>query len=343
MRLRGFKIITVVLLLTLFTSIIPGCQYAEAVESYVAVIPKVLRSGSTEAVSVTLLSGQRLISGKVEVTLAREGKEIVKVKKRIHGKGIIPVNIPHVEEGEYEIWIKGDGFEDRARVRVENSFIIFVETDKPIYKPGQTAHLRVITLDAELKPVREVATLEIMDAKGIKIFRRELETDEYGMATLDLPISEEPNLGVWRITALADKGRTQLDIRVEKYVLPKYEVRVELPKEWFLASEPVKGKVLARYSFGKPVEGELEITAWRYVGEWQEYTSFSKVINGETQFELPAVGYVAGVPEARGMGNVMLEVVVKEKATGYEEKASKFNFQAWFALPVLTNHRESGQ
>jgi CD109 antigen len=264
-----------------------------------------------------------LISGKVEVALAREGKEIVKVKKRIDGKGIIPVNIPPVEEGEYEIRIKGDGFEDRARVRVENSFIIFVETDKPIYKPGQTAHLRVITLDAELKPVGEVATLEIMDAKGIKIFRRELETDEYGMATLDLPISEEPNLGVWKITALADKGRTQLDIRVEEYVLPKYEVRVELPKEWFLASEPVKGKVLARYSFGKPVQGELEITARRYVGEWQEYTSFSKVIDGETQFELPAVGYVAGVPEARGMGNVMLEVAVREKATGYEEKSSK--------------------
>jgi CD109 antigen len=264
-----------------------------------------------------------LISGKVEVALAREGKEIVKVKERINGKGIIPINIPDIEEGDYEIRIKGNGFEDSARVRVEKSFIIFVETDKPIYKPGQTAHIRVITLDAELKPVTELTTVEIMDAKGIKIFRKELETDEYGMATLELPISEEPNLGVWKIVAIADKGRTQLDIRVEEYVLPKYEVKVELPKEWFLASEAIKGKVVAQYSFGKPVEGELEIKALRYVGEWQEYTSFSKAINGETQFELPAVGYVAGVPGARGMGNVMLEVAVREKATGYEEKSSR--------------------
>ncbi len=323
MRLRGFTFIIIVLVLMLLASTIPGCRPAEAAESYVAVIPKVLRSGSDEAVSVTLLSGQRLVSGEVEVALAKAGKEIVKARDRIDGKGTIEIRIPDIEEGEYEIVIKGNGFEDRARVSVENSFLVFVETDKPIYKPGQTAHLRVITLDPELRPVSETATVGILDSKGIKLFRKEIDTDEYGMASLDFPISEEPNLGVWKITAVTDKGRNQLDIRVEEYVLPKYEVKVELPREWFLAGEPITGKVLAQYSFGKPVKGDLEIKASRYVGEWQEYAIFSKAIAGETEFELPAVGYVAGVPAARGMGNVMLEVAVREKATGYEEKSSR--------------------
>jgi CD109 antigen len=35
------------------------------------------------------------------------------------------------------------------------------------------------------------------------------------------------------------------------------------------------------------------------------------------------VGYVAGVPAQRGMGNVQLEVVVQEKSTGYEEKTTR--------------------
>ncbi len=323
MRSTRFTFIALVLILTLFAPAIPGCHPTEAAESYMAVIPKVLHSGSKEAVSLTLLKGQRLISGRVEVALSKEGKEVTKVKQRIDGKGTIEIDIPDVEEGEYNIVIKGAGFEDQAVVRVEKSFLIFVETDKPIYKPGQTMHLRVITLDAELRPVSELATVEIMDAKGIKIFRKEIDTDEYGMVTLDFPISEEPNLGVWKIAAVTDKGRTQLDVRVEEYVLPKYEVKVELPKEWFLAGEPINGKVVALYSFGRPVEGELEIKASRYVGEWQEYATFSKAIDGETEFELPAVGYVAGVPAARGMGNVMLEVAVREKATGYEEKSSK--------------------
>jgi CD109 antigen len=143
------------------------------------------------------------------------------------------------------------------------------------------------------------------------------------MATLDLPISQEPNLGVWKITAATEKESTQLDVRVEEYVLPKYEVKAQLGKEWFLVNEPIMGKIVAEYSFGKPVKGELKIKASRYVGEWEEYATFSTAIDGETEFNLPAVGYVAGVPAAGGMGNVMLDITVEEKATGYEEKTSK--------------------
>ena len=33
--------------------------------------------------------------------------------------------------------------------------------------------------------------------------------------------------------------------------------------------------------------------------------------------------YVAGVPEARGMGNVTLDITVTERSTGYEEKTRK--------------------
>ena len=32
---------------------------------------------------------------------------------------------------------------------------------------------------------------------------------------------------VWKATAKAGKRTTQLDVRVERYVLPKYEVKVE--------------------------------------------------------------------------------------------------------------------
>ena len=323
MRRKGFLAVALALILTRVASATPGCVSVEEVESYVAVVPKVLHSGSQEAISLTLFKGEKLIPGKVEVALFKGKDEILRVEERVEGKGRIEFEVPNVEEGEYEIQVKGEGFEDRAKIRIERSFLVFLETDKPIYKPGQTMSMRVITLDSELKPVNESVIVEVLDAKGIKIFRREVDTDEYGMATLDLPISREPNLGVWKITSVTEKGSTQLDVRVEKYVLPKYEVKVELPKEWFLVNEPIEGKVEAEYSFGKPVAGELEIKASRYVGEWEEYATFSKAIDGETEFQLPAVGYVAGVPAAGGMGNVMIDVTVKEKSTGYEEKSSK--------------------
>jgi len=227
------------------------CQPAQAAESYVAIVPSTLHGGSTEAVSLSLFSGDRLIPGRVEVALLKDEEVIARASDNVNGKGTIELDIPDIEDGEYEIMVKGNGFEDKAAVRVEKSQLLFLESDKPIYKPGQTIQMRVVTLDSELRPVRESVVVEVLDGKGIKVFRCEVETDEYGMASLSLPLSSEPNLGTWKIKAAAGEAETQLDVRVEKYVLPKYEVRAELPKEWFLVNEPIVGSVKAEYSFGR--------------------------------------------------------------------------------------------
>jgi len=324
MRSKAFISVVVLFIAALLGSMLPGCaSTARAVESYVAVAPSVLQAGSWESVSLTLFGEGGLASGDVEVALLKDGEEVAKASGRISGKGTVDLQVPVVEEGTYDLRVKGDGFEDQAQVRVESNSLIFVETDKPIYKPGQTIQMRTLTLDPELKPVSAPVTVEVLDAKGIKVFRSEVTTDDYGMASLDLPLSEEPNLGVWKITAESDGADTELDVRVEEYVLPKYEVTVDLPRDWFLVTDPIVGSVTAEYSFGKPVSGQLVVKASRYVGEWEEYTTFTTQIDGSADFELPAVGYVAGVPAAGGLGNVMLEVSVVEDATGYTESTSE--------------------
>ena len=317
MKSKEFIAMVFVLILALFIPVLPGCgEVAQAAENYVAVVPKVLHAGGQEAISLALFDGTKLTSGRVDVALYKDGDKVLQVSKEIKGKGTIEFQVPAVAEGQYELRVTGAGINDKANVSVEKSSLIFLETDKPIYKPGQNIEMRVMTLDPDLKPVSQAVTVEVLDAKGIKIFRSETTTDEYGMATLELPISQEPNLGTWKITAKSANDDTEIDVRVEEYVLPKYEVKAELPKDWFLASEPIQGSVSAEYSFGKPVEGELVITAKRYVGQWEQYATLSKSIDGKTDFELPAVGYVAGVPAAGGMGNVMLDITVKETSTG---------------------------
>ncbi|MBI2868839.1 MAG: alpha-2-macroglobulin [Chloroflexi bacterium] len=318
-----YKIGVVVLAVTLLFSIMPACAPALAADAYTAVVPSVLPAGSRQMVPVALLNAGRPASGRVELSLLNEDRAVATVVERINGSGSITFDVPDVAEGEYTVRLKGEGFASEARVRVENSFLVFLETDKPIYKPGQTIHIRLLALDAELKPRSEPAIIEVMDAKGIKVFRKELTTDDYGMAKLDLPLSAEPNLGVWKINASTSRSKTQLDFRVEEYVLPKYEIKVELPKDWFLVNETIKGSVAAEYSFGKPVKGTLEVKASRYVGKWEVYSTFAKDIDGAAEFSIPAAGYVAGVPAAGGLGNVTLDFTVTESATGYEEKTSQ--------------------
>ncbi len=296
-----------------------------APDSFVAVVPRTLRRGYTERVSISLFNGDRAASGNVRLTLLDAGASVGAVDASVDGSANVELPVPQLEPGRYEIEVQVEDVLEsrRASVEIEDGVLLFVETDKPIYKPGQTVHVRLMTLDALLKPWPSAATIEVQDAKGIKVFKKEVSTDEYGMATVDLPLSTEPNLGVWKLTVIAGDQKTQLDVRVEEYVLPKYEVAVDTGRDWLLASDPIKGTVSGEYSFGKPVVGEVEIVASRYVGQWEEYARFQGPIDGETTFDLPPVGFVAGVPQAGGQGNVTLDVTIREKGTGYEEKTSK--------------------
>ena len=331
------------------TSVVPTAVPARAVrpaprvevvpglppDSFVAVVPKALRAGYTERVSVALFNGDRPVSGDVRLTLLDQGAAVGSVAAKVDGAANLDIGVPKVQPGEYQVQVQVQGVPETrsASVQVEDGVLLFVETDKPIYKPGQTVHVRLMTLDALLKPWPAAAVVEVQDAKGIKVFKREVRTDDYGMTTVDLPLSTEPNLGVWKLTATSGDRKTQLDVRVEEYVLPKYEVDVATEREWVLANEPIRGVLSGEYSFGKPVAGNFEIVAWRYVGEWEEYARSSGPIDGDASFTIPPVGYVAGVPGAGGQGNVRLDVAVRERGTGYEEETSRLLTVA--AAPVV--------
>ncbi len=323
MKRAIFKFTVLFTILASLLAILPACQPVAAATSYVALAPKILHSSRTEAISVALFNGTQAAKDTVTVSILQNGKKITSATSTIDGKGTVNLNIPAVVDGAYELQVKASKFTDKTTINIEKSYLAFVETDKPIYKPGQTIHIRVMTLDPDLKPISESATVEVTDAKSIKIFREVVQTDDYGMANVDLPLSAEPNLGMWKINITTEKAKSELDVRVEEYVLPKYEVTVDLPKEWFLVSEKITGKITADYTFGKPVAGDVTIEALKYVGQWQTYATVTKTINGAVDFEIPAAGYVAGTPASGGDGNVQLNISVTEKSTGYVEKTSR--------------------
>ena len=304
--------------------------YSERVDGYLVTAPAMLRAGRTEQVSVSLFQGAEPAPGTVRLRLLRGGSPVAEAGGPVPGSGTIPLAVPTLPQGRYTLHIEATdaagrrAFADEASVRVMDApGLLFLETDKPIYKPGQRIRLRALRLDSDLKPLPGPVTVSIQDAKGIKVYQETVETDQFGMAGASLPLSGEPNLGVWKITADAAGQSTQLDARVAEYTLPRYEVSVDLPQEWALAGDPVVGAVSAEYSFGKPVRGTLEIVASRYVGVWEEYARLTKEIDGAASFELPAAGYVAGVPGAGGQGNVQLDVTVREPATGYAERVTR--------------------
>ena len=316
----GLSCLLIVALMAPFAT---ACTPVQAAEGYVVLVPERLPSGGATSVTFSLYGHDGPVRDRVEVLLLQGDDEVASDRAVVDGRGTLVLDVPELEEGEYTVVVRGTGFEQRTPVRVEKTRVVFVETDKPIYKPGQIILMRVLTLDPELKPVREDVVIEVLDAKGVKLMRATERSDEYGLVNFELPLANELNLGTWQIVAEVGDAKTQLDVVVERYVLPKYDVNVDLTREWFLVNDAITGVISSEYSFGRPVNGEVEITASRYVGQWEEFATFRSDIDGEADFRIPAVGYVAGVPEAGGQGNVMLDITVTEDVTGYVERTSR--------------------
>ena len=291
---------------------------SDAVDGYMVLAPSVLRSGQTESISVSLFSGQKPARGTVGLTLFGS-TSLASASGDIEGTGAISLSVPRISPGTYYLFASGPGFSERAPVTVEAGDILFVETDKPLYKPGQDMHIRVLLVDVELKPLTEHITVEVRDAKGNKVYREVVQSDEFGMANLTMPLSNEPNLGNWNISASYGEQEADTQVSIEQYVLPKYEIEVNFAQDGGLVDEPIKGTVTAEYSFGKPVKGELRIVASKYTWEWEEFAEFTAEIDGTASFELPEPGYVSGGRGPDGAGNISLEVTVEEKETGYKE------------------------
>ena len=126
---------------------------SDPVDGYMVLAPSVLRSGQTESISVSLFSGQQAARGTIRLALFNWNSVVAEASGSIEGTEAIPLAVPNVAPGSYRLAVSGPGFQETTTIKVEPGDVLFVETDKPIYNPGQgDIRVRVLLLDVELKP-----------------------------------------------------------------------------------------------------------------------------------------------------------------------------------------------
>lgn len=219
--------------------------------------------------------------------------------------------------------------EDRIAkaVTVERSHKILLTTDKPLYQPGQTIHLRALALSAlDMTPARDqVVNFLVEDPKGNKVFRQTVTSSEYGIAAADFELASEVNTGRYKLSAALGDTTSEKTVTVKPYVLPKFKVTVETAKTFYLPGERVSGYVQANYFFGKPTsEAEVEIRGYIYDVEREEVVD----VRGQTdeqgyfafEFDLPEYFVGGGLEE--GQAEFGLEVAVTDQAR-HTEQTSK--------------------
>ncbi|XP_065603293.1 alpha-2-macroglobulin-like protein 1 [Cyrtonyx montezumae] len=163
---------------------------------------------------------------------------------------------------------------------------VFIQTDKAVYKPGQQVKFRIVSLDKDLVASdKKLPLVFLKDPRGNRIAQWRDVSPRQGIVELSLPLAAEPALGTYTIHV---EGRTR-SFSVEEYVLPKFEVTIDLPPTVWEKEEKIQMKICGRYTYGKPVQGKVHASlcqprsfSW-YSRDVEESKDICTEIDGQTE------------------------------------------------------------
>ncbi|XP_054687790.1 alpha-2-macroglobulin-like protein 1 isoform X2 [Grus americana] len=151
-------------------------------------------------------------------------------------------------------------FEGRKKVLVKpQKNVILVETDKSLYKPGETVKFRIVNLDEDLKVIKNgYSQIWLEDPEYNRIAEWLNVKSRHGIVDLSFPLASKAPLGEYTISVQQDM--VQKTFTVDEYVLKKIELQIEHPPFITTAEEEFQLKVCSKYTYGKPVQGKIGIT-----------------------------------------------------------------------------------
>ncbi|XP_073541262.1 alpha-2-macroglobulin-like [Phyllobates terribilis] len=240
----------------------------EAKLHYAVIFPSELRSQHSETICLQLENAEG--ESNLKISLNLNNKNTTLVEKKFHQDTTftcfslqVPIHEEDVSVGTLTISIESSG------ELVTNSFKVLVkkqlsktliQTDKAVYKPGQTVNFRILSINEDFKPENIlIPVIEVQDPEKNRIGQWLNVNLNQGIAEFSLTLSSEPTLGEYSIKL---KG-TSYTFTVEEYVLPKFEVDLEFPKYVMFNSDQFPVQVCGKYTYGKPVQGYFNASICR--------------------------------------------------------------------------------
>jgi hypothetical protein len=150
--------------------------------------------------------------------------------------------------------------EESVDIKSPDDVQLTITTDKPLYQPGQTVHLRALAFGPDHRALANAAVkVTLTDDQGQTQFEDTLNTSKFGVAKADWDIPQKLQLGDISITAEVQSDQypnqeSRSTIRISRYELPTYAVKVTPDRTYYLPGQNASVEVRADYLFGKPVQ-----------------------------------------------------------------------------------------
>nr|ADA77518.1 thioester-containing protein-G [Azumapecten farreri] len=304
---------------------------AAAKDSYVVITPKDVRPGVSLNISVNILqaAGDVHVTAKLIHVADKSVKAFSTGTFQQHVPDTMQIMIPDmIPSGTNQLTVEGSNgltFSGKTNLHyASKGMSVFIQTDKAMYKPGQTVNFRAFAIFPNLTVYSGPLDIEIYDPNSNKIKQWFGMKDSSGVITNFMAMDTKPVLGDWKIRVKTYGGLTKDKMfTVARYVLPKFEVTVDLPSYDWTTATSILGAVKAKYTYGKPVNGTVKIRAHADFYHYNYYhpapiptIELTMDINGETKFTLPVSGLTSHTYyTSLNSRNVVVEANVTESLT----------------------------
>ena len=261
----------------------------------------------------------------VAVELTHEDKVISKFSKKTDKNGEVAARLDMpdmvLRNAKLKITVTSKTAKDivEETVHIRSALRTLLTTDKPLYQPGQTIHIRALTLSQpKMEPLTKAEVIfEVEDAKGNKVFKVRKKTDRFGISHADFVLANELNMGTYRIRAIAAGVKEEKTVTVERYVLPKFKINFKSDRNFYQPGDIVKGEIQVDYFFGKPVVGgKVEIKCAKFDVAYVDFQSIEGKTDksGHYEFEVRLPNNFAGQPLEAGKASAKFEIAVVDTA-----------------------------
>ncbi|HEY3413508.1 MAG TPA: MG2 domain-containing protein [Armatimonadota bacterium] len=139
----------------------------------------------------------------------------------------------------------------------DGALTMHFQTDRPVYRPGQTVFFKAILRRTKGRGYTAVAdttcSVQVRDAKDNPLSEETISTNAVGTLDSRVDIPEAGSIGPYTIAIRTGKDTAYGQFTVAAYRKPEFKVTVRPEKERYLAGETLRFALQARYYFGAPL------------------------------------------------------------------------------------------
>ncbi|KAM8853867.1 alpha-2-macroglobulin-P-like [Synchiropus picturatus] len=259
----------------------------EAGPQYMVAIPAVLEAGATNRFCINLMQPNETLQMRVTLQSHEKNTTLFLDTTDVDYQRCVDFKAPAVADEAVkmlETVVQGKTFYSREvrKVKIKSyKPVTFIQTDKPLYLPGQTVHFRVVSMDIKFRPAKQMyGIIELEDSNRNRIGQWLNQTASGTILQLSYALNSEAREGFYRlVVSTADGQRTERSFKVEKYVLPKFDVTLKGSDEVTIVQDSFSFDVCGKYTYGQPVPGSATVKVCRPLNRYSYSTHDSDLLH----------------------------------------------------------------